>query len=519
MLGAVVGVAALSIHSASVRSQGAGSAANGSSDEDEGSNGTTTGSGSALVAPTDPAIRLGWLRGRIEGAISLRPTLGKARIAVTVSELATGQELIARQADQKMNLASNAKLLTGIAALSGLGVGFRWRTAVYCETEPDETGTVTGDLHVRGRGDPVLLPGDLKQLAHDVAARGIRTVEGKLVIDATYFDSVTEPPHFDEQPKERAAFRAPIASFAVSRGAFTVTVMPDPGGAATVTLEPFAGEYLKLTKEEVTSIAVGRTRLRVDTKPKRDHLEIEVTGQIRAGEGSWDIRRRVDDPTRFAAEVFKRALAEAGVQIRKKAIGLGPVPLTAKLVAVHESPTLSEVVRIMNKHSDNNVAESILKTLGAELKGTPGPASWADAQKVQQAQLSRFGLLPGSYRTANGSGLYASTEVTAKQLVTLLAAAHKDYRIGPDLVASLPTGGQDGTLARRWSGKPAKGRVRAKTGTLDKVTTLAGYIAVEGGRVLVFAILVNDIPPGQRSVVRAMADDMVDSLAAYLGAS
>ena len=457
--------------------------------------------------------------GQIEGAISARPTLGKARIAVAVNELTTGQALIARIADQKMNLASNAKLLTGVAALAGLGSGFRWRTAVYVSTEPDATGTVTGDLHVRGRGNPVLLPGDLRQLAHDVAARGIRNIEGKLVIDGSYFDSISEPPHFEEQPKERAAFRAPIASFAVARGAFTVTVTADPGGTARVSLEPDAGEYLKLTKAEVTSIPAGRTRLRVETKPKRDHLEIEVTGQIRAGEGSWDIRRRVDDPTRFAAEVFKSALAANGVQIRKKAIAQGPVPLTAKLVAVHDSPTLGEVVRIMNKHSDNNVAESILKTLGAELKGTPGPASWADARMAQQAQLARFGLLPGAYRTSNGSGLYGSTEVTAKQLVTMLAAAHKDYRIGPDLVASLPTGGHDGTLARRWHGKPARGRVRAKTGTLDKVTTLAGYIGVDGGRLLVFAILVNDIPPGQRNLVRAMADDMVDSLAAYLGAS
>ena len=517
MLTVIVGVAAVSIHSPAVRSQGAGSAATNNDDDEDGPGGT--GSGSALVAPADPSIRLGWLRGQIEGAAAQRPALGKARIGVEVIDLTTGQELFARAADQKMNLASNAKLLTAVAALAGLGAGFKWRTAVYAETEPDETGTITGDLFVRGRGDPVLLPSDLRQLAADVAARGIRNVEGKLVIDTSYFDSVTEPPHFEEQPKERAAFRAPIASFAVARGAFTVTVMTDPDGTARITMDPKAGDYLQLTKEEVTTIPIGRTRLRVETKPKRDHLEIEVTGQIRANEGSWDIRRRVDDPTRFAAEVFKKALADNGVQIRKRAIGLGRVPLASKLVAAHESPTLAEVVRIMNKHSDNNVAETILKTLGAELKGTPGPASWADASTVQQTLLTRYGLTPGTYRTGNGSGLYASTEVTPKQLVRLLAAAHKDFRIGPDLIASLPTGGQDGTLARRWHGKPARGRVRAKTGTLDKVTTLAGYVGVDGGHLLVFAILVNEIPPGQRNLVRAMADDMVDSLAAYLGAS
>jgi D-alanyl-D-alanine carboxypeptidase/D-alanyl-D-alanine-endopeptidase (penicillin-binding protein 4) len=159
----------------------------------------------------------------------------------------------------------------------------------------------------------------------------------------------------------------------------------------------------------------------------------------------------------------------------------------------------------------------VLKTLGAETKGTAGAATWADAATAERAQLQKCGLV-GSFRCDNGSGLYAATEVSAKQLVRLLTYAHKDYRIGPDLVASLPVGGSDGTLARRWIGKAARGRVRAKTGTLDKVSTLAGYIGVDGGHLIAFAILANDIPAGHRPTVRAMADDMVDSLAAYLDA-
>jgi D-alanyl-D-alanine carboxypeptidase/D-alanyl-D-alanine-endopeptidase (penicillin-binding protein 4) len=136
-----------------------------------------------------------------------------------------------------------------------------------------------------------------------------------------------------------------------------------------------------------------------------------------------------------------------------------------------------------------------------------------------RAQLAKIGLPPGAYRSENGSGLFASTEVSAKQLLVLLGAAHRDYRIGPDLVGSLPVGGHDGTLARRWVGRPAMGRVRAKTGTLDRVSSLAGYIGVDGGHLLAFAILANDIPPGQRAAVRAAVDEMVEALAAYLGAT
>jgi len=483
-------------------------------DEEDGAG---DGRGSALVAPKDPKARVTWLRDRLTAAITARPSLGHARVTFAIRDLASGSEVATREADAGMNLASNVKLLTSIGSLAGLGGGFRWRTAVYVDAAPDATGAVVGDLYLRGRGDPTLSFGALDQLAADVAARGVRTVEGQLVLDTTYFDTSIEPPHFEEQPKERAAFRAPVTSFGVNRNALTVTVMAEPGGAARVTVDPPL-DYLKITKQDVTSVLEGRTRLKLEHKQKKDAVELEITGRIRAGEGSWDLRRRVDDPARFAAEIFKQALAKHGVQLRKRAIRSDAVPLTAKVIAHHDSPPLGDVVRFMNKHSDNFIAESLLKTLGAELKGTPGPATWADGTAALRAQLAKLGLAAGSYRSDNGSGLYAASEVSAKQLVSLLATAHADYRIGPDLVASLPTGGYDGTLARRWHGSPARGRVRAKTGTLDKVTTLGGYIAVDPAQVLAFAILVNDIPPGQRPTVRAMIDEMVDAMAAYLGA-
>jgi D-alanyl-D-alanine carboxypeptidase/D-alanyl-D-alanine-endopeptidase (penicillin-binding protein 4) len=173
----------------------------------------------------------------------------------------------------------------------------------------------------------------------------------------------------------------------------------------------------------------------------------------------------------------------------------------------------------MNKESDNYIAESILKTLGAESRTSPGPATWADGTAAVAGYLSRIGLVPGSYRADYGSGLFDASTVSPHQLVALLRAAHKDYRIGPDLVASLPTGGVDGTLAKRWKDHAARGRVRAKTGTLDKVVSLAGFVAVDPAHELAFAIVVNDVPAGQRGAARAMADEMIDAMVAYLEAA
>jgi D-alanyl-D-alanine carboxypeptidase/D-alanyl-D-alanine-endopeptidase (penicillin-binding protein 4) len=383
--------------------------------------------------------------------------------------------------------------------------------------EPDDKGAIAGDLTVRGRGDPMLGAADLAALAADVAARGVRSID-RLAIDGSYFDDVVDPPHFADQPGETAGFRAPVASFGVARSTVTVVVVADPGGAASVALDPLPGEYIKLVNKGTTSVTRGRTRLVADVKPKPDHLEITVSGQIRWAEGSWEVRKRVPDPARFAGEVFRRALIEHGVKIKARTIGQAAVPPTAKLLAAHDSAPLSDVLRAMNKLSDNYLAESLLKTLGAETRTSPGPATWADGRAALHAYLASIGMPESGYRDDNGSGLFDATEVSARQVTTLLRAAHADFRVGPDLVASLPVGGVDGTLARRWHGRPASGRVRAKTGTLDKVSTLAGYFAIDSRHPLCFAILVNDIPPGQRASARTAADDIVDALAAYLSA-
>ncbi len=491
----------------------AGSAAASDEDDEAGS-----GSGSKLVAPADPAARATWLDSKLATAISGRPSLGKAKIGVAVWDLTAGKELFAHGGDLGLNLASNAKLLTTTAALSKLGGGFRWRTAVYADDLDDATGKVAGDLYIRGRGDPTLSQADLRALAADVAARGVRSVAGGLVVDASYFDAVVAPPHFTDQPNERAGYRAPVASLSVAHGAVTVVVTPEPGGAAKVTLEPDAGDYVKLTKAEIKTIATGRTKIKVDAKPKANHLEIEVTGQIRPADGSYDTRKRVDDPARFAGAGLRRALAERGVKIAKREIAVRAVPPAAKLIAAHDSAPLALAVREMNKQSDNNVAETVLKTLGAETRTAPGAGTWADGVAAVHAYLATIGMPDGGYRAENGSGLYGSSEVSARQVVQVLKAANADFRIGPDVLASLPVGGVDGTLAKRWAGHDVQGRVRAKTGTLDKVTSLAGYVAVSASHVIAFAIIVNDIPGGQRPASRSLADDIVDSLVAYLEA-
>ena len=473
------------------------------------------GAGKPIVAPADPAARAAWLRDRMAAAIAAQSGLAGAKIAVSAIDLATGREVLAREADRAMSLASTTKLLTSTAALTLLGSGFRWRTGVY-GAEPDAKGVVAGDLYLKGRGDPTLGVGELRELAGELVAHGVREAD-RLVVDSSYFDDAVEPPHFEDQKTETAGFRAPVASLGVARSAITISVVAEPDGGATIALDPDPGDYFKVVNKGVISVHRGRTRLTVNMKATVDHVEIEVAGEIRWGEGSWEIRKRVDEPVRFAAEVFRRALSEHGVKIKARTITIGSVPPATKLLAAHDSPPLSEVVRQMNKVSDNYLAECVLKTVGAQTKTAPGPATWADGRAAVHGYLATIGLPETGYRADNGSGLFDATAVSAKQVTTVLRAAHKDFRVGPDLLASLPIGGVDGTLAKRWNGRAPAGRVRAKTGTLDKVTALAGYVAIDSEHPIGFAILVNDIPPGQRDGARTAADEILEALVAYLG--
>lgn len=271
----------------------------------------------------------------------------------------------------------------------------------------------------------------------------------------------------------------------------------------------------------MVTVERGRSRIRVDSEVADGRLTLRVSGQMLAGDGVYFVRRRVDEPDRLLAAGVRAALADAGIRVRGTRFATGAPPPTASLVAEHASATLGEVVRDMAKTSDNFLAETVLKTLGAERlaettaaagarrRAAPGPrpATWADGQQAVAAYLTDVvGLAPGSFRVENGSGLYDATSSSATAVAQVLAAAHHDLRIGPEMMAALSIGGGDGTLRKRLRAPGVRGRVRGKTGTLAAVSSLAGYAGIDTGRPLAFAVIVNRMPSGQRAAARAIQD-------------
>ena len=486
--------------------------------------------------PSDPAARDQWLVAACDAAVAAAPGLAAGEVGGVVLDVASGRVLWAHDGERALSLASVTKVLTTAAALHALGPGFRWRTSLLADRFEPRTGVVAGDLHVRGRGDPTLTMAGLRDLAQQLTWRGVKRVDGTLVVDGSYFADDGPPPRFEDQPLERAGYRAPVASSSLERNAVTVIVVADRTGLgpASVRLDPPGGDYVRVVESAVVTVEEGRTRIRVDVEEEDHRVSVRVSGQLRADDGVFFARRRVDEPDRLLAAGLRAVLADAGIKVRGTRLERGTPPPTATLVAEHASPALGEVVRDMNKTSDNFLAETVLKTLGAETLLAPAPpaapgdapgpaptdppdtaptagrsATWADGQRAVARYLTDVvGLPTGGFRVENGSGLYDASAVSAIAVARVLATAHHDLRVGPEMMASLAIGGLDGTLRKRLAAPAVRGRVRGKTGTLAAVSSLAGYAGIDTGRPLAFVVLVNRLPGGQRPAARTLQDSI-----------
>lgn len=452
----------------------------------------------------------------LASAIGHASDLDEARVGIYVATL-DGTALYARTADEGFNVASNTKLVTISAALDLLGPDFQFTTALY-GTEISADRRKVGTLYLRGGADPSLGLADVRELARDLALRGVETV-GKVVVDDSYFDDQDLPPHYDEQPEEQASFRAAInaAGLAFDSYAIRVTASASGSGPARVALDPDA-DYLHAVDPAVATVRRGRTRIRVAQEAKGGRLEIQIRGQIRAGRDEV-IRRRIPEPSRYAASVLRAGLRAEGIAVRSRRDAEVEVPPGAELLVARRSAPLAVLVRGLGKYSNNYMAEMLLKTIGAETRAFDTPATWDDGLAAVRDWLSdKVGLKKGSYTYENGSGLFESNRFTPAQIVKVLIRGANDFHYGPELISSLSISGTDGTLRSRLEDSGVARQIRAKTGTLAAVSALSGFAGLDTRTPLVFSILVNDVPPGELSEARELQDDVAEALTAFLRA-
>lgn len=429
-----------------------------------------------------------------------------------------GMTVASHRADQPMNPASVTKLFTAAAAVAILGADATLETRVLATTKPsDHPGQGrSATLAIVGAGDPLLTQGHLREMARCVRQAGIEEVSS-LVVDTGPFNHDALPPAYDRKDTD-APYRAGIGGLQVDLNRILVTIRPGkPGSAPAVRVEPESA-YVRVVNDAITEQREGtakrrREPLRVLTLPDPSGgLIVRVQGRLR-GSRPVVVAKRVPNPATHAGYVFRASLEREGVRVGGGPV-IGRAPDGAEVVCRHRSPPVREMLVPVLKDSQNQVAESLLRLCGAAR--SQGPVGFREGARVLHDFLTREVHLDSEhFRFWNGSGLYDANLVTARAVVRLLQYLRTNDSMRP-VIEALPVAGEDGTLKNRFKNTALQGRVRAKTGTLDGVVTLAGYVDLAGGRTLTFAVLIageGKIPAG--TVRKAMDDALIEIAQAF----
>lgn len=408
-------------------------------------------------------------------------------VAIVVQEVGAKQPLLQHNAATAMNPASVMKLVTTYAGLEILGPAYSWQTAAYSLTPPID-GVLYGDLYLKGSGDPRLTFEQFWLLLRQLRAQGLREIRGKLVLDRSAFtlgsgDAVTVNgggAPFDDQP---------LRPYNVKPDALllnwkSVRLQLNPGSdKLQIQAEPQPANLYLISQVSLTEGECGdwRSRLRADVSTHPDRFHLVITGSYPKSCGMQRWHLGVLDHPQYVYGVFRQLWEELGGSI---AGGLedGRVPPSATQLGSLDSPPLSELIRDINKFSNNVMARQLYLSLG--------DGSAAGAANAVRFWLDRKSLRIPELVLDNGSGLSRNERISAQSLTALLNSAWQSPLM-PEFVASLPITGIDGTMKKRLRDNGAFGQSHIKTGTLDGVKTMAGYVRDRKGKWLIVVFLIN----------------------------
>jgi len=444
-----------------------------------------------------------------------RPLFAGAFWGIEVRSLRTGKVLYARNADKNMKPASTLKLVTTAAALDAFGPDLRVRTTVETAARRDGMGRILGDVYLVGRGDPELsgrfaddrTSAGFEALAEALKGAGVRRIEGRLVGHEGLFTG-------ERRGSDWAwgdlvwRYGAEVSALSFNDNSAILTVYPGERAGDPVMVERFPeSRYYSVVSTATTSPSGTGSDLVLQRELGSN--VVRLGGTMPAGEEPQEMGVALEDPARYAATVFAEVLEAKGIRVAGQvATSSDPLPPGVRVLAGHDGPPLAEILKGVNKPSQNLHTEMLLRLLGARVKGA-GTVEAGHAAVMDF--LRRVGVNPRAWALQDASGLSRSDLVSPREMVSLLAAMDR-HRYGAVFRDSLPVAGVDGTLEHRMRGTAAQGRVVAKTGTIRHVNALGGYASARGGERLAFAIVVNHHTGEARDAVAAI-DQIVNVLA------
>lgn len=451
----------------------------------------------------DPAAERLW--SDIERVLK-RDCNGTTRIGIKIHSLERKTPLLAKNSQQLFTPASNMKMITSVMALKRVGPDYRFHTRLYTNGHIEGT-TLKGDLYIKGFGDPWLVTEQMWLLVNELLNLPITRVEGRLIADNHFFEDQHRVATWANYNGSEA-YLAPMG--ALSFNFNTVTVHVEPAGEAgqppVVVVDPMT-DYITVrnTARTVNNLA-EHDRLIVNRLPRQDHDEIIVTGTLPKTMARKTYYLNVTDPQWYTLNAFRKNLEQAGVVV-SGGLERGRVPERARLLVEHESPPLADILRGLNKFSNNFIAEQILRTLAADVYGPPGTTE--NGVKLLQAYMESLGYSTGHYNMVDGSGLSRQNRVSPDQIVAVLEDAYNDLGIFPEFISALGVMGIDGSVVDRMNGNRNAQKVRAKTGTLNHVSALSGYFQSMDGERFAFSMLLNDLKCSNGKAMK-LEDDILD---------
>jgi D-alanyl-D-alanine carboxypeptidase/D-alanyl-D-alanine-endopeptidase (penicillin-binding protein 4) len=483
--------------------------------------------------------------------ILAEPHLLRTSWGIEIVSLSSGRRLYAHNAEKLFTPASTTKLFTTAAALALIGPEYKFRTTVETAGTVDRHGRLTGDVVLVGRGDPNLsghaLPYRmrsergppavrvLEELADQLVARGVRYIDGDVVGDDSFFafERYAESWTRDDLMQ---SWGAPVSAITVNDNVVAVSILPADrvGERAFVSITPFA-DYFRVDNRVITTPRGTAPRsVYFNREPGSDLLTL--WGHIPLDDAGVTYSPAIENPAEYAAQLFRRLLERRGVTVyggtrtrHTDLASLSTLTVTTLAsagggaqsaggwnnsaapveLAAHESAPLLQGLMVINKVSQNLHSEILLRLLGRERGGSGSIEGGLD---VLRGFTQQAGIQSDEYVFYDGSGLSRQNLVTPEAVIKLLRFVYSQPW-APAFRETLPAAGVDGSLAFRFRGSVANGRVQAKTGSLGSVNALSGYATTLSGEPVAFAIIANNhnLPsPRVLQAVDAIVEALVD---------
>src|SRR5450830_190217 len=394
-------------------------------------------------------------------------------VGVFVQEVDAARPMLSFNAAAAFNPASVMKLITTDAALELLGPTLNWKTQAYVEGSLNG-GVLTGDLAIKGSGDPKLVMENFWMFLRQIRAKGVRDIRGNVVLDRSVFEeNVYDQAQFDGDPQKP----------------YKVT------GQISVTMEPPLAGYTLVAPRLSKETVCGDWQSKVQAYVGVGTAAFNGSYPAACGEKVWYIHPYRMNSTQYFGGVLRQMWSDLGGTISGKVVP-GNVASSASVFAEWQSPAVPEVIRDINKYSNNVMARQVLLTIGAQMSQAPG-STQRGASAIRN-WLSGKGIGADELVIENGAGLSRNERVAPNTLGQVLVAAFHSP-VMPEYLASMPLVGYDGTMRKRLRSEGVAGQAHIKTGSLNDVRSVAGFVQASSGKMYVVVCLINhpNAPFGQ----------------------